>query len=106
YLLNIGKQTVGIAAVLAVDLFDRVQICESMAIQRKIRPAGHGGDTVHRKAYPLVDRDPRIQQEQRHDQRIDDGSDQQVAQRGLSSERSKALFMAAVRAPDLFIESD
>ena len=106
YFLDIGNQTVGIAAVLAVDFLDRIQISEPMAVHRKIRPARNGGDTVNRKAHPLINGDPGIQQEQRHDQRIDDRSGQQVEQRRLSNECSKAPFMAPVRAADLFIESD
>jgi hypothetical protein len=72
YLPYVAKHTGGVAAVQAVGLLDRVQVGELMTVNRKVRPTRHACDAIYRKTYRLIQTDPKVEQEKRDAERVND----------------------------------
>jgi hypothetical protein len=73
-LADIGDNTVGITAEIAMDLFDAVQICELVSIQDDVAAPRHLCHPVDRKADRLICPDPHIEQREREKQGVDGAS--------------------------------
>jgi hypothetical protein len=70
--LDERERAVGVSAEDAVYFFDPIQIGELVPIDDEVRTTRHPRDAVDRKAYPLIDEHPEIQQGERNDHGIDD----------------------------------
>src|SRR5678816_4185288 len=57
---NVCEDAVGISTVHAIELFDRVEVREMLAVDHDVGRAADPCDAVNGKAHPLVDSEPCI----------------------------------------------
>ena len=50
---HIGDQAIGVTAILAIELFDRIQICQVPPVEMDVIRSTDALDTPDRKAYDL-----------------------------------------------------
>ena len=105
-LTRVGEQSVGVAAVRAVHLFDRVQVRQLVPVHHEIARTRHHCDPVDRKAHPLIQGDPHVQHKQGHDQRVNDRSGQKIENAALSYECWYALPEPSMSELSFAIEPD
>src|SRR5688572_18349376 len=103
-LAYVGEQTVRVAAERTVDLLDAVQVRELASVDHEVGRAGHARDAVDRKADPLVDPDPRVEGEERKQQRIDGRCSDEAEHTPLADVRGDALPHAPMRTSNLRVE--
>ena len=81
HLTGIGDKAIGISAIVAVELFDKVQIGQPSAIEDdEVRPA----DTrysVCLEAHGLIEHDPQIEKGKGNVKGVDDGGDKEARDR-------------------------
>ena len=69
---HVRDQPVGVAAEGAIHLFDPVQVGKLVPIDREIPTTWYPCDAVDREAHALIQRHPKIEQDERKKQRVDD----------------------------------
>ncbi len=101
-----GGQAVGVGAVGAADLLDRVQIGEVMAVEHEIVAAAHLRDPVDRKADRLIGHHGEIEQHHRDDQGIDHRGHQDDKRTGVDQITHRLGLDLAVKLRHLLLEHD
>ena len=71
-LRHVSQDSVGVGAVLAVDLLDQVQVLEMVPVKGQILPSPHIRDAVDRKAQPLIETANQVQQGDRDETGVND----------------------------------
>ena len=62
---HIGNEAVGVRAIGAIELFERVKISEMVTIKHEVVAAIYLGDPIRRKADGLIDGNEQVEQQQR-----------------------------------------
>ena len=90
----------------AMTLLDGIEVREMMAIDDHVRGPTHARNAVRAKADGLVQADPRVEQGDRHDQRIDQWCCKQIGDAALAKEPGDALLESSMRETDLSPETN
>ena len=100
-LANGGQHAVRVAAIHAIQLFDRIQVGEVLPIDHDVVRTWDPRDPVQRKTEPLVEADPQIDEPDRHDERIDERRRRRLAG---SLSRMKAGMLCFSRTCAIVLE--
>src|SRR5450830_1765039 len=101
-----GDDAVGVGAIGAVELLQRIEIGEMVAVEHEIVGALDLGDAVDRKAYRLKNTDEEIEQQKRNDAGVDHRRGQHHQRVGPEQVGQQLLAQLPVAAQQLFFECD
>src|SRR5450830_1255632 len=101
-----GDDAVGVGAIGAVELLQRIEIGEMVAVEHEIVGAFDLGDAIDRKAYRLKNTDEEIEQQKRNDAGVDHRRGQHHQRVGPEQVGQQLLAQLPVAAQQLFFECD
>jgi len=86
-----GENAVGIAAIFAIQFFDKIEIREPPAVEQDEVRAPRLGNAVDRETHRLVDRQHQIEKTDRQKTKPDQGGREKHQALGISKEPGKAF---------------
>ena len=89
-----------------MQFFDPIQVSQLVTIDREVPPPRHAGQPVDRKANRLIERHPRIEQDERREQRVDERRRQQAEEVAFEQISGNALAQPPMDFPQLAVEPD
>lgn len=99
---NVGKNTIRIGAILAVDLFNQVQVLQMVPVKGQVIAPPDVRDSVDRKADKLVKAADQIQQGDGHEAGVDDRRRNENEKSGSQEIPVQSLPEFAVLTLDFF----